>query len=301
MTTRLLLAAGGVVLLLVSNPAAAPDYSEWSAPVNLGALVNSAAADAGVAVSKKGTSLYFNSNRLGGVGGNDIWVSQRDSPDDPWGLPVNLGAVVNAPGLDASPALSRDEHWLFFQSIRPGGLGGIDVWASYREHVHDDFGWQTPVNLLLVNSASDETVGGYFANDGGRPQLYISSNRPGGQGLQDVYVSEELLDGSFNIPSLVPELNSSLADPGAMIRFDGLEAFVYSTRPGVGATDMWVARRASVLDAWSTPQNLGTPLNSTLIDQRPYIAADRKTLYFASDRPGGLGGLDLYVTTRGKE
>jgi hypothetical protein len=55
-----------------------------------------------------------------------------------------------------------------------------------------------------------------------------------------------------------------------------------------------------VFDAWSTPVNLGTTVNSGAVDQRPYLSSDRQTLFFASDRPGGSGALDLYVTIRTK-
>ena len=53
--------------------------------------------------------------------------------------------------------------------------------------------------------------------------------------------------------------------------------------------------------AWSTPENLGPLVNSAGIDQRPYIASDRQTLFFGSDRAGGFGAVDLYVTTRTKK
>jgi hypothetical protein len=53
---------------------------------------------------------------------------------------MNLGAVVNTGAIENVPALSRDELWLFFNSNRNGGFGGSDIWASYREHIHDDFG-----------------------------------------------------------------------------------------------------------------------------------------------------------------
>src|SRR5262249_29877127 len=142
--------------------AAGPRYAVWSAPLNLGHTFNSSVSDSAAAVSKDGLSLYFYSNRSGGLGGNDIWVSQRASTEDAWGTPVNLGATVNSGSMDFVPALSRDEHWLFFGSDRPGGYGGQDIWASYRKHVHDDFGWQAPVNLgPNVNSFADDNASTY--------------------------------------------------------------------------------------------------------------------------------------------
>jgi hypothetical protein len=303
MVLRVALTLVLLLALLASSPTAAPKFSEWSAPENLGPIINSSATDAAPAISKEGLSLYFNSTRPGGVGANDIWVSRWDSATQAWGIPTNLGVVVNSTGIDASAALSRDEHWLFFHSNRGGGVGGLDIWASYRAHTHDDFGWQTPVNLgPNVNSVFDDTVGGYLANDDtSAPQLFMASNRPGGVGAFDIYVTELQPDGTFGPPTLVPGLNSTAPDPGLMVRFDGLEAFFYSTRPGFGATDMWTATRQTIFDLWSAPMNMGPLLNTVAIDQRPYIASDRRTLFFASDRAGGAGGLDLYVTTRARE
>jgi hypothetical protein len=69
-------------------------------------------------------------------GGADLWVSSWDDHAGGWGAPVSLGAIVNSAGVEASPALSRDGHFLFFDSNRGGHL---DIWISYRRHTHDDF------------------------------------------------------------------------------------------------------------------------------------------------------------------
>jgi len=292
-----------VVLLVSPNSGAAPAYSAWSAPVNLGPAVNSAAIDGGPAISKHGLSLFFGSTRPGGVGLNDIWVTQRASRHDPWGPPVNLGPPINTAAIDQAPSLSRDEHWMFFNSNRPGGFGLNDLWASYRTHVHDNFGWQTPVNLgPRVNSAWIDQGASYFENDDfGVPLLFFGSNRPGGMGASDIYVSARLPDGSFGAAQLVKELSSPYQELRPVIRFDGLEMFLFSDRPGtLGDYDLWVSTRRSVSDPWTPPVNLGAPVNSIRADQQAYIASDRRTLYFTSARPGGMGGLDLYVTTRAR-
>ena len=127
---RNVLTAALLLVLLASYPTAAPKYSDWSAPLNLGAVVNSPFNDAGPAISKDGLSLYFGSDRPGGFGGFDIWISQRAGLEAPWDSPINLGAVVNTSGIENVPALSRDEHWLFFNSNRTGGFGGNDIWVS---------------------------------------------------------------------------------------------------------------------------------------------------------------------------
>jgi hypothetical protein len=74
---------------------------------------------------------------------------------------------------------------------------------------------------------------------------------------------------------------------------------LFSSRPGsLGGFDLWVSTRETVFGLWSTPLNLGPLVNSDANDQQPHIAADRRTLYFASNRSGGFGQLDLYVASR---
>lgn len=298
---RTVLSAVVLLGLLVSYPAAAPTYSPWLAPANLGKVVNSTFNEQGPAISKDGLSLYFGSDRPGGFGGLDIWVSQRATREEPWGPPVNLGAMVNTADTENIPALSRDEHWIFFNSIRSGGFGGIDIWASYREQTWNDLGWQPAINLGAgVNSTFADQGASYFENDtGGAPLLFFNSDRPGGVGLADIYVSQLQSDGAFGPASLVTELSSLSVDQRPSVRFDGLELFLFSSRTGtLGFADLWVAARETVFDPWSTPTNLGPVVNSTVNDLQPYVAADRRTLYFSSNREGGLGGNDLYVTTR---
>ena len=176
-----------------NDASADPKFSEWSAPVNLGPVVNSQFTDFGPAISEDGLSLYISSDRLGGFGGpgtEDIWVSQRARRNDPWGPPVNLGPHINTGSRELLPNFSRDGHWMFFASNRPGGFGGFDIWVSWRADTHDDFGWQPPVNLGAgVNSAANDLAPHYFENERvGIPLLFFTSGRPG-LGDFDTYVS----------------------------------------------------------------------------------------------------------------
>lgn len=292
-------------LVLVSAFTASPGaqrYSDWSEPINLGPLVNSTSMDRGPAISKDGLSLYFTSTRPGGVGGEDIYVSQRESRDGEWGPSMNLGPIINTADNEMVPAFSRDGHLLFFASNRPGGFGGLDIWVSRRDDTHDDFAWQPAENLGAgVNSASIDAGPSYFENDElGVPQLYFNSNRPGGPGTANLYVSQQTADGSFGPAVLILELNSSGETSRASIRHDGREIFFNSNRPGsVHTFDLWVATRETVFDAWSEPINLGSPVNSGPLDVHPSISSDRETLFFASNRPNG-GPTDLYMSTRTK-
>ena len=112
-------------------------------------------------------------------------------------------------------------------------------------------------------------------------------------------MSERTAAGCFGPAVLVTELSSVSTENRPSIRRDGLEIFFQSNRMGsIGLGDLWVATRESTLDAWSTPVNLGSIVNTTFIEQNAYLSSDNKTLFFSSDRPGGFGGLDLYMSTR---
>jgi Tol biopolymer transport system component len=284
-----------MALVMSAATAAAPIYTDWSAPVWLGSVVNSAASEAGPALSADGLSLYFYSNRPGSAG-NDIWVSQRPTVSAAWGAPVNLGPTINTASSEFVPSLSSDGHWMYFASDRPGGFGLADLYESYRTDIHDDFGWQAPTNLGSgVNTAATENGNGFFDN-GGNPQIYFGSDRLGPPMNSLFYLSNRQADGTWGPAIAVPELG---AGNRPNLRQDGLEIFFYSSRAGgVGGIDLWTATRATVDAAWSTPVNLGSTVNSTFNDQHPSLSADATTLIFFSNRPGGSGGNDLWMTTR---
>jgi MBG domain (YGX type)/WD40-like Beta Propeller Repeat len=292
-------AACALGAIAASLSAAAPSYTGWSAPVNLGPVVNTSVTELGPAISADGLSLYFFSGRPGGFGGNDIWVSQRPTTGSAWGAAVNAGPGINTAAAEIVASLSADGHWMFFASDRLGGYGGVDLYQSYRPDIHDDFGWQPATNVgANVNTAADENGNGSFDN-GGVLQLFFGSSKPGGLGGADIYVSNRQTDGSWGPASAVSELNSSGADNRPNIRLDGLEIFFYSDRPGTfGASDLWVASRTTVAAPWSTPVNLGPTVNTSASEQHPSLSADGRTLYFGSNRAGGSGGADLMTTTR---
>jgi Tol biopolymer transport system component len=271
---------------------AAGHLSEWSAPVNVGPTVNSPFVDNLPVLSKDGLSLYFTSNRPGGSGALDLWVSRRASLDAPWGVAANLGSTVNSSGNDAAPNLSRDGHYLFLTSNRPGGFGDNDIWVSWRSDVHDDFAWEAPVNVGPPINGPTFDAGAAFR----RPEFYFTSGP--NAGALDIYVSS-VTGNSFEAPQLVGELSSTANDQRPSVRYDRREIFLSSNRPGgFGADDIWGATRPSAAAAWSTPVNLGAVINTSFVETQPGLSEDGTMLFFTSDRPGGSGGLDLYVSTR---
>jgi hypothetical protein len=289
-------------------------FADWAEPVNLGPVVNSKADDFHPAISPNGLSLYISSGRLGGLGGNDIWVSQPASLDDAWGQPQNLGPNINTEGNEIAPDLTPDGHYLFFSRARIGPGQLAQIWVAFRKDVNDDFGWDPAVNLgpdINVPGLDDNAPTFFHDHRTGVTSIYFNSfSRRDGPGDFDIYVSTQREDGNdrgfvgtFGPAVLVPELSSPQRDTRTAIRRDGLEMFITSARPGGlgGSTfgnDLWVSTRATTRDPWSTPVNLGPTINSGADDGGPALSCDGTTLYFYSTRAGGSGGRDLYVTTR---
>lgn len=286
-----------MLVVVCCLPFSAVAQPSWPDPVNLGPVVNSEAADIAPVVSKDGLSLYFFSDRPGGLGGNDLWVTRRDSADQPWGPPENLGAPINSSFEENAPALSVDGHRLYFASDRPGGTGGIDLYVSRRRDRRDDFGWGEPENLIAVNSFLNDAAPTLFEDDAtGLTELYFHSDRQGGD---DIYVTISGWDETFAVANLVEELSSPFLDRLPFVRKDGLELFLASNRPGgVGQLDVWLATRSAVSEPWSAPVNLGAPINTAGTDGRATLSFDGCTLYLHSTRPGGVGGFDLYASTQ---
>lgn len=144
----------------------------WGPGVNLGDPVNTGSSEKQPSLSADGRTLYFVSNRPGGKGKFDIWISHLQD-DGHWSEPVNAGDSINTPDDEQSPFIHPDNRTLYFSSDGWPGLGGYDIFVS-RKKEGKDSSWSTPVNLgYPVNTFADE-IGfvvnargnkGYFASD----------------------------------------------------------------------------------------------------------------------------------------
>jgi Tol biopolymer transport system component len=201
----------------------------WTTPVNLGSTINSSANEGGIYVSPDGNKLYFTSDRAGGLGGSDIWVSTKVGGN--WTPPVNIGAPINSPAEDGFLCLSSDGNKLYFSSTREGGYGGLDIWVSTKT----GSAWGEPENLgPAVNTEMDEWCPSLSA-DG--QKLYFTSNRNGGKGGDDIWAVENI-GGSWLHPTPIPQINSFHEEfmPSSL----GNTIFFTSFREGgVGMADIW--------------------------------------------------------------
>jgi len=172
-----------------------------------------------------------------------------------------------------------------------------------------EFIYGEPVIAPTVNSEYYDSAP-YISADG--LELYFSSNRPNNANIPgfNLWVSKrsttnepwsapEMLDPPVN--STWPEVSPCISADGLELYFtDGFQEFikVQPNPEGYGNGDLWVSRRPSKDEPWGERENLGQIVNSAFSDDHPSISSDGLSLYFMSDRPGGLGGTDIWVTTR---
>jgi Tol biopolymer transport system component len=274
------------ILASVDTPAARADFV-FGRPVNLKSIIpviDPTHEDISCLSSDR-LEIYLESDRPGGQGGFDMWVLKRDSIDDDWGPPENLGPGVNTSRNDWGPSISADGLTLYFFSNRPGGLGHGDLYMTTR--ATKSAPWGPPMTLgPKVNSSADDNAPCISA-DG--LELYFGSSRASGYGQTDIYVTRR---ATTNDPwgepvNLGPVVNSPHEEIAPALSPDGL-LLLFSEQTGTrrpggyGNSDMWMTRRASPSSPWQVPVNLGPQVNTAIGELIARISPDGSVLYFCT-------------------
>jgi thioredoxin 1 len=167
---------------------------------------------------------------------------------------------------------------------------------SSRATTEDE--WGRPVTLRSISSSYYEDHPD-ISPDG--LSLYFCSQRLGGYGDSDLWVARrETKDSEWSEPvNLGASINSAHNDTAPCILADGLTLFFDSDRPdGQGSWDIWVSTRQTTNDNWGVPETLSSIVNGPFVDGDPSISSDGRMLFFTSDRPGGRGDYDVWLTMR---
>jgi Tol biopolymer transport system component len=220
-----------------------------------------------------------------------------------WSEPVNLGAPVNSSANDMNATLSPDELSLYFVSTRTGGFGNADIWVSRRASL--DSPWETPVNLGPSLNGPGIEASPTLSIDG--HILFFSSDRPGGQGSNDIYVAHRV-DKSDDLGWEPPiNLGADVNTPA----FEAGGAYLQSAEEGRANFYFVRGPNTVALDIYVTSINRdGEPggpavivaelndVNPAVTDAHPSVRVDGRELFFYSNRAGSLGASDLWRSTR---
>jgi len=264
--------------------------------VNLGSLINSIYPDYSPVLSLDESTIYFTSRRLrkdssnyfikdinDGMYYDDIYVSHNY--DGSWTEPELLS--INTEGHEATINVSVDGQTLFIYKD-DNGDGNLYYSSSNNEE------WNTPVLLGSdINSKSQET---HVAISPDENTLYFVSDRKGGLGKQDIYFCNKLPNGEWakaqNIGSVI---NTPYDEDGVFIHPDGKTLYFSSHgHSSIGGYDIFYSTKNED-GTWSTPINLGYPVNSTDDDVFFVTSADGKRGYYSSFQEKGYGEKDIYM------
>jgi len=258
---------------------------------NLGENINSIFDEYAAVVDATETTLIFTSRRPNTTGGmidldgkyfEDIYVSQKK--DGVWGKPVNMGPPINTEGHEASIGLSADGQELY---IYRDDLGDGNIYVSQLKG-----GWTEPVRLNdNINSPFRETHA-TVSSDG--QTLYFTSDRSGFGGM-DIFRSRRLPNGEWAVAENLGEvINTPYDEEAPFIHPDGKTLFFSSKgHSSMGGYDIFF----SILEngKWSTPMNIGHPMNTADDEYFFVMSADGKRAYFSSSSDDGYGGKDIYL------
>jgi outer membrane protein OmpA-like peptidoglycan-associated protein/Tol biopolymer transport system component len=271
-------------------------------PVNMGESINSSHHEYFPAITADGTTFLFTRRiKSGGVGQRttdqeDFYISKKVNKEWQPALPVT---EINTSGNEGAPTLSADGQYLFFTSCeelysendaRPT-KGSCDLFIAKK--VGDKF--NGPRNLEEpVNSGAWESQPS-FSSDGRTLYFVRAIKGSDGKKQRDIYVTRIDDFSNWSVPQ---PLSATINTP-----FDELSVFVHPDdqtlyfssdgHPGMGGQDIFISRRTPTGD-WGVPVNLGYPINTHNDENSLLVSPDGTTGYFASDRNGGRGGLDLY-------
>ena len=267
--------------------------------VNMGPEINSEFDDYAPVFNEQEDEMVFTSRRRDGNLNDNVSADNKPYEDifyskkiaGKWSRAKNIGDKVNTLFNESNLALSPDGKTLFIYRDENAG----DVYFSTRQ---DDDSWTVPQPLPGdVNSTYRETSVS-ISKDGNT--LYFASDRPGGLGGSDIYVSTKNRMGEWTkVSNMGPNINSELDEDSPYIDYDGKTLYFSSEgKKGMGGFDIY---KVTLVDEkknqWSEPVNLGFPINTPDNDIFYVGSQDTERGYYSSVRDDGMGYSDIYVVT----
>ncbi|HXH99523.1 MAG TPA: OmpA family protein [Sphingobacteriaceae bacterium] len=254
-------------------------------PENLGESINTRAMEYLPAVTADEEVLIY--TRMANKN-EDFFKSIKNK--DTWNKSEFLSPIINTRDNEGAQCISPDGMYLFFTGCnRPDGMGSCDIYISRREGKE----WSKPFNIgAPVNSQGWESQPSLSAD--GRT-LYFVSTRKGGMGGYDIWKSDLKEEGEWSTPvNLGASVNTSYDEQSPFIHPDDQTLYFSSNGwPGLGNKDIFIIRKNDA-GGWQNPVNLGYPINTFGEESSLTISSNGKTAFFAADRKGGFGGMDIY-------
>ncbi len=255
-------------------------------PVNLGDSVNTPHAEYYPSVTVTDSLLVF--TRRTGPNREDFIESSMVGAT--FGQSKLINGDINLETNKGALSVSQDGEWMIFAGQFSGqSYLSFDIYISY----YTPQGWSDPQKMGNGINTDFYESGPTLSPD--KRDLYFCSNRPGGYGGRDLYVSHRQPNGQWTEPvNLGPAINSGGEELAPYIHADNQTLYYTSDGlPGYGNSDLFLVRK-NLTGEWGVPQNLGYPINTIENEGSLAVSADGLTAYYASDRSDSRGSLDIY-------
>ena len=263
---------------------------------NMGEAINSPFADYSPVLTADESILIFTTRRAESTGRNldyaglffeDIYISHKT--DSLWSKAVSIDRPINTIGNEATVGISIDGQTILIYKD-DNGDGNI-----YATSLNGEL-WSVPEKLNdNINTTSWEP-NAFISADGNT--MYFTSNREGGFGGRDLYSSKKTTSGDWGIAvNLGPTINTPFDEDAPFIHPDGVTLYFTSNgHKTMGGFDIFSANMIAN-NEWTTPVNIGFPINTTDDDIYYIVSADNKRAYYSSFKDGGFGEKDNYAVT----
>lgn len=259
-------------------------------PINLGAAVNTEGYEFVNYLSPDRTRLYYTRRMLTGQRRDEQFYYSENVGDTAWKPSTDLGPPINTESDEGAMTLSPDGQFLFYSGCNfVDGYGSCDLYVSRLIGSQ----WSQPVNLgPMVNTSGWESQPS-FSSDG--RTLYFVSNRPGGKGGSDIWITRLKNTGEWSVPiNAGDSINTAEAERGPFIHPDGMTLYFSSKgHTGMGQGDLFYAKLKGD-GSFSKPENIGYPVNTEEDEVTLIVDNEGKYAYYSSTKNSGFGLQDIY-------
>lgn len=266
-------------------------------PVNLGMNINTENAEYLPSLTADEQLLIFTVRLPLNSSSTNVFLKYQEDffisfkKDNKWMKSSNIGSPINTNGNEGAQCISPNGQYIYFTACdRRGSVGGCDIYISRFEGDQ----WGKPFNLgEAINSPAWETQPSISA-DG--KTLYFVSNRKGGLGGPDIWMSEMQPEGNWGKPiNMGSTINTKNEEQSPFIHPDNQTLYFSSNgHIGMGGYDLLISRKDLSVGKWLPSNNLGYPINTHNDEKDLIVSTNGKTAYFASNKKDGFGELDLY-------
>lgn len=232
--------------------------------------------------------LVFESDRVGGKGMSDLWITRRSAIGMAWSTPIPI-LELNSTNNEEHPSLAGDGLSLWYASDRPGGLGSYDIYVATRADRNSGTLWSNPQLATALNGGGNDEAPQIDPTE----RVMVMAAGPNNQ--ENLFVSTRATTAdAWPAPSPIAELNAGPTSETGPMLSSNLLTIYFSTNRNGSSDELYFATRTTPTGTFGTAVPIGE-LDAGSNQTDPWISPDQRTIVFVSEQDGSR---DLFEATR---